>query len=213
MMIIPCIVIGGTSMKFKVTRNIIAIALCVTLVILFLSAIYVGFGTSYGYLFETDTLNLTVEGRPDDYVNIDVINMNPGKQIRGSYTIENTGILEGYLNLFNIKVKNYENRVTALETKAGDNTDSVGELGDLINVRIFTDVDSDGWVDKEDTIFYNGKMGALQSNLKLNAKIVPSSKVKIGVIFDWQDTNNCNKATGDTTELDFRFDLSQKATN
>ena len=197
-------------MKFKVSRALINMVLFVTLIIVGLSLCCVAYGTNYGYLFATDTLNLTVEGRKDNYVNIDVMNMSPGKQIRGYYTIKNKGTMEGYLNICNIRVKDYENQSTSLETSSGDKTESVGELSSLVNVRIFTDVDRDGWVDQEDTVLYNGKTDKLSGDLKINKKVAAGSEVRIGVIFDWQEADNFNKALGDTMQFAFRTDLSQK---
>ena len=197
-------------MKFKVSRALINMVLFVTLITVVLSLCYVAYGTSYGYLFATDTLNLTVEGRKDNYANIDVMNMSLGKQIRGYYTIKNKGTTEGYLNICNIRVKDYENQITSLETSAGDKTEGVGELSSLVSVRIFTDVDCDGWVDQEDTVLYNGKADKLSDNLKLNKKVAAGSEVRIGIIVDWLDTGSCNKALGDTMQFDFRADLSQK---
>lgn len=200
-------------MKSKVLMSLCAVAVSAALVIGGTFAFFSDYGTSNGNVFAAGTLNLTVDGKENNVVKFNVTNMRPGNQPKDTYTLKNTGSLDGYLNLSNVSVVNNENGITAPEALAGDTTVDVGELGDVVNVKLFTDVDGDGWIGANDTVFYNGKVSAIPSSFKLNKTMAAGSDLKVTAIFDWWDTADDNKAQNDSMQLNFRFDLSQNALN
>jgi len=112
--------------------------------------------------FTAGTLDLDIDGNNGaNTVKFTVNNMSPGNQPKGTYTLNNIGTINGYLDLENISVVNYENACLDPEINAGDVTcgnpgQSEGELQDVVNLRLFIDYGCDGWISINDNVFYNG---------------------------------------------------------
>lgn len=197
-------------MKSKVLMSLVGVAVSASLVIGGALASFSDYGTSNNNVFTAGTLDLTVDGQENHDVKFNVQNMVPGNQPKDTYTLKNVGSTNGYLNLTNISVVNNENGITPPEALAGDITADVGELGDVVNLRLFIDNDGDGWIDADDDVFYNGKVSAVPTSFKLNKQMISGSQVKIVALFDWWDTPDDNKAQNDSLNLNMRFDLTQK---
>jgi len=135
--------------------------------------------------------------------------MVPGNQPKGTFTLANTGTVAGYLDLENIVVTNQENDLIEPESSSGDVTSSVGELQDVLNLRLFVDLGCDGWISAGDTIFFNGKVGTIASNYEQNVLIPAGGTACITGIYDWWSTPDDNKAMTDSFELDLTFELGQ----
>ncbi len=170
--------------------------------------------TSKGNTFSAGVLDLNVDGKNENVVRFTVSNMRPGNQPRGHWNLSNVGTIDGYLDLEDITVTSYENGCLDPEEDAGDTTggnpgEGNGELQDLVNVRLFVDYDRDGWIDHEDKVFYNGKVGDLPSSIDLNEPIKASESIWISAIFDWWSTPNDDIAQTDSFVLDITFELAQ----
>jgi predicted ribosomally synthesized peptide with SipW-like signal peptide len=166
--------------------------------------------TSNDNTFTAGSLNLTLDGNDGtNVVKWTVGPMAPGNQPKGQFTLVNTGNVAGYLDLENIVVTSHENGIIEPETEAGDVTDPEGELEDVLNLRLFTDLNCDGWISAGDTTFFNGKVGTIAPNYDLNVLIPASGKACITGIYDWWSTADDNKAMTDSFDLDITFELGQ----
>ena len=165
--------------------------------------------TSNGNSFTAGSLDLNIDGGNINVVKFTVGNMVPGNQPKSGFLLANVGSVKGYLDIENISVTNNENGRIEPEIAAGDTTDGVGELQDVVNLRLFLDYDGNGWIGTGETVFYNGKVGSLPSNFELNELLNVGSNVRIGAIFDWWTTPDDNKAMGDDMTLNMTFELGQ----
>lgn len=165
--------------------------------------------TSDGNTFAAGTLDLKLDGG-DSNVTFSASNMKPGDQPKKTYDLNNVGSLNGYLDISNISVVNTENGITEPEAEAGDVTDAVGELGNVVNIRLFIDRDGDGWIGTGDTVFYNGKVSNLPSSFNLNELIVAGGNTSVTAILDWWDTADDNKAQNDSMDINLSFNLNQR---
>ncbi|MDH4358518.1 MAG: CalY family protein [Candidatus Berkelbacteria bacterium] len=170
--------------------------------------------TSIGNTFSAGSLDLNIDGGNTNVVKFNVTNMRPGNQPKGSYTLANVGTINGYLDLESIAVTDTENGCVDPETVAGDITCDnpgvgQGELGDVVNLRLFVDRNGDGWISVGDTVFYNDKVANLPASFDLNEPINAGSSTKIVALLDWWSTPNDDLAQGDSMQLDITFELAQ----
>lgn len=166
--------------------------------------------TSNTNTFTAGSLNLTLDGSDGTNVVKWVVGpMVPGNQPKGTFTLANTGTVAGYLDLENIVVTNQENDLIEPEASSGDVTSSVGELQDVLNLRLFVDLGCDGWISTGDVVFFNGKVGTIASNYEQNVLIPAGGTACITGIYDWWSTPDDNKAMTDSFELDLTFELGQ----
>jgi len=166
--------------------------------------------TSTGNTFTAGDLDLTVDGNNGvNTVKWTVGPMRPGNQPKGTFHLANEGNVGGYLDLESILVTSHENVIIEPETQAGDVTDTEGELEDVLNLRLFHDIDCDGWIGTGETVFFNGKVGTIVSSYDLDYSIPAGGNTCITGIYDWWDTADDNKAMTDSFDLDVTFDLGQ----
>jgi predicted ribosomally synthesized peptide with SipW-like signal peptide len=171
--------------------------------------------TSTGNTFAAGSLDLAVdENNGLNTVKFTVANMRPGNQPKATYTLNNVGSLNGYLDLENISVSSNENGCLEPETDAGDaNCDNPGlgqgELQDVVNMRLFLDGDCNGWIGTGETVFYNGDTGSVASNYELDEQINAGDHVCVTALFDWWSTVDDNKAMGDDMTVNMTFELAQ----
>jgi len=165
--------------------------------------------TSTGNTFTAGTLDLQVNGDDSNIVAFTVSNMRPGNQPKTTYTLNNIGSLSGYLDLENIVVTDNENGITDPEDDAGDVTPSVGELSSVVNLRLFIDLDGNGWIGTGDIVFFNDYVANLPSNFELDEPIAAGGTIYITALLDWWNTPNDNLAQGDSMIIDIEFELGQ----
>lgn len=197
-------------MKSKLIMTISAIAISASLVIGGTFAAFSDYGTSNSNTFAAGTLDLTVDGMENHDAKFAVTNMAPGSQPTGQFVLKNKGTINGFLNISNITVVNSENILTAPEILAGDKSADIGELGSVVNVRLYIDTNSDGYLSTGETTFYDGPVSNLPANIKLNTALLAGAEIKINAVFDWWDTVNDNLAQDDSMSLNCKFDLTQK---
>jgi len=179
--------------------------------------------TSIGNSFTAGTLNLTLNNTPDgqNRVQYTIENMKPGTQIHsgwGRWELHNVGSIPGFVDIHNISVQALENGVTEPEVEAGDTTADVGELQNVLNLRLWVDTDGDGWMGDAavEPVLFSGKLKDLPSDFDANIALPAGGTVKLGVLFDWwaapvSDKITDNLAQGDSCVLNLTFELGQIA--
>ena len=165
--------------------------------------------TSNGNTLTAGSLDLKVDGDDTNVVKFTVNNMRPGNQPKASWTLANDGTLNGYLDLEDILVTSNENGILEPESSAGDTTAAVGELQNVVNLRLFVDTNKDGWISTGEVVFYNGPAGSIAGNYELNELIAAGSDIKIVALFDWWNTADDNMAMSDDFTLNITFELGQ----
>ena len=168
---------------------------------------------STGNSFTAGTLDLNIDGANTNVVKFNLDKMRPGNQPIGKYTLKNVGNISGFLDIEDVTVVNLENDLLDPETEAGDTTASVGELGQLLNVRLFIDYNGDGWISTGDKVFYDGKVNNIPSSFNLNESITAGQELTVTAIFDWWSSPGLtdNLAQSDTLQLGLKFELAQTA--
>ena len=167
--------------------------------------------TSNGNTFTAGTLDLTLDGQNGtNIVKFTLCNLRPGSQPAGKFTLANLGSIGGFVDLENINWTSQENGVIEPESQAGDTTVDVGELQDVLNLRLFHDVDGDGWIGSGDTVFYNGKVKDVPGSFDQNISLPAGGTTYVTAIFDWWSTADDNKAQSDSFTLNMTFELGQQ---
>lgn len=200
----------------RIAMSLMTIAAVVTLSVGATGAYFSDTETSVGNTFAAGTLDLNVDGGNTNVVKFNVSNMAPDAQPTGSWTLANVGSIGGYLDLENILVSNAENGCNEPETSAGDVTCAtpgagLGELQNVVNLRLYNDVDKDGYWSTGDVMIYDGLTGGIASSYNQNIYIPAGGSVRINAVFDWWATPSDNLAQGDSMTLDMTFELAQKA--
>jgi len=167
--------------------------------------------TSTGNTFAAGTLDLTVDStiNGQNTVKFTIGNMKPTDIQTGIYILNNTGSIDGYLDLESISVANSENGILEPEQQAGDATVDTGELQTLIDLIIWIDADNNGL--PNETLIYSGKAGSVAGNYDVDQVIAASGNTKLGVRVDWPSQANDNQAMGDDMTLNMTFELLQNA--
>jgi predicted ribosomally synthesized peptide with SipW-like signal peptide len=159
--------------------------------------------------FTAGTLDLTLNGENGDNVAIFAIShMRPGSQPTGAYNLQNIGSLSGTLSISSITVEDIENDLTEPETEAGDITSDVGELGSVVNIRLYVDTDKDGYYSTGDVMLYNGKISDLPSTLAIGT-LGAGATTRVNAVVDWWSTSSDNLAQSDSCVVNFTFSLVQ----
>ena len=198
----------------KILLSILTIALVTTIAIGATRAYFSDTETSNGNTFVAGTLDLTVDGNNGvNTVEFNLTNLYPGYQPNGGFPVSNIGSVNGYLNLTSITVTNNENNCIEPETEAGDTSCNVteGELGSVLNLRLFVDRNSDGWISTGEPVLYNGPLSDVPAALTFNEALNAGANSRIGAILDWWSSANDNKAQGDSAVLNMTFSLSQNS--
>lgn len=167
--------------------------------------------TSRGNTFAAGSLDLTIDGVNTNVVKFTRTGMTPDNQPTGHWTLANIGSVNGYLDIQNVTVVSNENGIIEPESEAGDTTAGVGELQDVLNLRLYFDVDKDGYWSTGDVMIYDGKVGAMPGSFALDRALAAGSDVRINAVFDWWSTPDDNKAMTDSFELGLDFELGQTA--
>ncbi len=196
-------------MKTKILMSIMVIIVAASMIVGATMAYFSDTETSTGNTFTAGTLDLQIDGGDVNVVKFNVNNMRPGNQPKASYVLSNIGSINGKLNITGVAVQNLENGITEPEAEAGDVTDPLGELGDVVNIRLFIDYNGDGWISTGDNVFYNGKVSSMPASFNLDEPVAAGASLKIVALLDWWNTPDDNKAQGDTMIIDFTFELKQ----
>ncbi len=159
--------------------------------------------------FTAGTLDLKIDGGDTAVTKFTIANVRPGSQPKGTFKFMNSGTLPGTLTLSKVTITDTENTLTEPEQEAGDTTSDKGELSSVVNLRIFYDINKDGWISTGEPVVFNGKVSALFAPIELIHNLPSMTEQNIGFIFDWSNTANDNKAQNDSFTLDLEFTLQQ----
>jgi len=166
--------------------------------------------TSNGNTFTAGTLDLTLDGGNVNVVKWTVNNFAPGGQPIRTFALQNVGSLTGYLDMESILVTEHENVRIDPEIEAGDTTDDVGELGSVVSINFFIDLDGNGWFGVGDTyIQANTHIADLPSHYELNEAMSAGETVYITAQVNWWSNVLDNQAQSDSLDLNITFELGQ----
>ena len=145
--------------------------------------------TSNNNYFAAGTLNLTVDGNDGvNTVEITVSNQAPGDSGTGVWTLNNTGSINGYIDLHSLVLTDNDNGcnepeglvdVTCNNPGAGE-----GELSANLNVNLFVDVNGDGIFDPGDTTIYSGMLSGIAANYDYNLALNAGATKYISLAWD-----------------------------
>lgn len=195
-------------MKTKILMSIFTIIMTASMVVGGSIAYFSDSETSLGNTFTAGTLDLQLNDGDLNVVAFNVTNMKPGDQPAASYKLSNIGSIGGFLNITSL-VANLENGIIDPEEEAGDITDPLGELGDVVHINLYFDNDSNGWWSIGDVMIYTGYVSAMPTSLVINKAMASGASNMIVARLDWWSTAGDNLAQGDTMTIDFTFNLSQ----
>ncbi len=198
-------------MKAKIFMSLLVLFVAVSMVIGGTFAYFSDSETSLGNTFTAGTLDLKINDGDDNVVAFNVTNMRPGNQPATSYKLDNVGSINGYLNITAVAVTNLENGITEPEDEAGDTTEAVGELGDVVHIDLYFDNDASGWWSTGDVRIYEGYVSDMPSMFIVNKVLAAGATQRIVARLDWWSTSDDNLAQGDSMTIDFTFNLSQNA--
>lgn len=162
---------------------------------------------SSGNTFSTGTLNLTLDGANTNVAKFNVSGMIPGDIQTGTWTIRNTGSIDGYLDMHNIIQTHSPGTTTEPELTVED--PDVGSLGNLLNINLFVDANNNGILDSGETTIYSGLLNGLASSYDANIPFSAGSTNYITMAVNWLTSPNDNKGQGDVAQLDMTFELGQ----
>lgn len=199
----------------KVLFSLAALALVIGMVGAGTFAYFSDTETSNDNTFLAGRLDLTLNGKNgENVVLFNVSNLRPGNQPKATYTINNVGTIDGYLDIENITVQSYENNCIEPEiqdgdTSCGDGADQ-GELDDVLHLRMFLDYNGDGWISQGEPVFFDNKVKNLPSNFELNEPVPPDGGTDfVAEIYDWWSTPDDNQAQSDSVVINLTFELAQ----
>lgn len=195
----------------KILVSLLVIAAVSALAIGATGAWFVDNETSTGNTFNAGLLDLKVDGGDANVVKFTINRMVPGNQPTGSWMLSNAGDVAGYLDLHDVVVTEDENVITEPEAEAGDVT-AAGELGSVVNLRLYLDADKDGYWSTGDVMLYNGKVAGIGSDFDQNIAVPAGGSVRINAVFDWwasADDAVDSVAMTDKLDLGIKFQLGQ----
>ena len=167
--------------------------------------------TSTGNTFSAGSLDLTVDGKNgENVIKWTLTNLRPGNQPLGRYTLNNSGSVNGYLNLSKIALTSKENE--CLEPETGDPTCGAtdpGELQDVLGFTLFWDNDCNNWVGTGDVKIYDGLLANVPASISVNRPLNAGASQCLSAQFNWWNTPIDNLAMSDGVTLDLEFDLTQ----
>lgn len=198
------------KINFRIMTSLVIIAMMSLALGVGATAWFSDTETSTGNTFTAGTLDLQVDGGDVNVVKFTVTNMRPGNQPKATFTLDNIGSLNGFIDLENIVVTDNENGINDPEAEAGDVTPAIGELSSVVGCYLFVDYGGDGWFSTGDKVIYNAMTNGLPGNFELDEPISAGATVYITAIFNWWSTATDNLAQSDSMIIDIEFELGQQ---
>ena len=213
----------------RIITSLATIALVVGVVVAVTGAYFSDTETSTGNTFAAGTLNLNLTDDSDNGTESETATwvaskIAPGNSGGGErLTLQNTGSLDGYIDLSGITVSNTEG--VNPESETGE----PGELGDNLKVQIWLDADNDGVVDVDtttgkllETSIYpaaaigevnpgvTGVLNSFTGSYDLDELLSAGANKYIGLLWSLPDTTG-NDVQSDIATLSFTVELDQVA--
>lgn len=178
-------------------------------------AFFVDTEKSQNNAFGAGTLDLKVNGGDAPVTIFSVSNMAPDAQPTGRIVLKNAGSHTGNLSISSIVLTNSENVCWEPEAESGDITcddpgEGLGELQNVLSLRLYVDVDKDGYYSTGDVYLYNGMMSDLPASLPSFANLAYTQEVYLNYVVDWWNTASDNLAQSDGVKIDMTFRLAQQ---
>ena len=202
----------------KIFKSLITIAAVAAIAVGATGAYFSDEVTSDGNTFAAGTLELNVDGARTNVVKFKAANLSPGKRPNNSYILANVGTTNGFIDIENIVITDTENGCNAVEVSAVDLTCAtpgvgLGELSDVVELRLFWDNDGDGsFTSGTDVEVYSGLANAIAGNYETNKQVKAGKTAALKALLHWKSTPNDNLAQTDSMQLDMTFELAQKTT-
>ena len=163
---------------------------------------------STGNTFTAGTLDLQVGSADPCTETISIGNLKPTESGNaGTWLTQNTGSINGTLDIELSAITNNENTRSEVETAAGDTTDDPGELGTLLEVAFWMDVDkSNDWSDGDYYLKSDGTKVSWTSGT-----VLPAEAYAILNDYDsdsWSDVQTVN-ATSEAGNFRVEYDFPE----
>jgi len=201
----------------KILKSLLVILSVGTIATSATNAYFFNIKKSINNTFTAGTLELNLSGISSNTGIFNVEKMAPGDTKTGTWTLKNTGTIDGFLELQGVSVQNKELGCEAAEgggvdLTCGDPGGGEGELQNVTNLLLFVDADNDGVFDGGERLIYNGVTGSASSmNQDLNIPFAADEQTYITAIFTWPPHagSDDNVAQGDWMDFWVNFELAQ----
>lgn len=202
-------------MTKKILMCVMVLAISITMVVGATTAYFSDKETNNGNTFTAGTLDLLINGENDNLVLYNVEKMVPDNEGYKSYTLKNTGNVDGYLNITKITVTEKENGLTEPEWEAGDRTPNEGELGRFLRLFLYIDNDSEqnNGYSIGDEIIYDGRLNVIEPSYTFNRLIKAGEEIVIRCNVGFYEHADVNMAQSDQLTFGIEYALSQKPVN
>lgn len=166
-------------------------------------------GTANKFTIGTLDLDISSESGKLEPINIAALGSQANIQGEKTWTVKNTGTLPGRLLVKLANVKNLENGCNSPEKEAEENceTDNLGELGKIINVKVLLD-DSQ----KAQSTLAQDQIKEIESQWNNLAPVIlnPGESKTLSLSWSANETDYGNEVQSDSAEFDLDFRLIQK---
>ena len=196
----------------KILMSVLTIALVSIVAVGATKAYFSDTETSTGNSFTAGTLDLKLDAGDVDVTKFTITTANPGQSGYGTWSVNNSGSVDGYLDFHSIAVTNSENGCNEPELvdESACLSDIIGELGANTNVQLFVDVDNNGIFDGTDTSIYNGTLSGIAANYDVSIPLAATATKYITMTWEVPTTVN-NIIQSDSSTLGMTFELGQTA--
>lgn len=199
-------------MNKKILISLSLIAAVAAIAIGVTTALFSDTETSTGNTISAGTLDLMVDqSNGQNVVKFTVINVKPGDSGTGTWTLNNVGSLNGYLDLESIAFTDDDNNCNEPEAAVPDvscGPTGGGELSANLNVDLFVDANNNSVNDSGDTPIYNGLLSGIAASYDLNLAL--NSAATNYITLNWSvDPLVGNIIQSDGVTFGMTFELGQ----
>ena len=171
--------------------------------------------TSTGNTFTAGTLDLNLDGGNTNVVKFTVAAVAPGDSGNGTWTIDNVGTLDGYLDLESTSVTEDIGTTTDPELVDEPTHADTTQLGDNLLAHMFIDTNGNSAWDSGETDILGTNaspvaINTIAGNYPLNLSLASGNTTYITLVWS-VPTSVDNRIQGDSVTLDLTFELQQRA--
>ena len=176
--------------------------------------------TSTGNTFTAGTLDLNLDSGNVNVIKFTVSNANPGESGYGTWILDNTGNLGGYIDIENISFSNAENYDAATDSAEseddGDTSNATGggELGANLDIELFWDdggntgIANNGIRDGDEALIYSGDLDGIAGSYATDYSLGATSTTYLSMTWS-VDSGVNNTIMGDSVTLNLDIELAQ----
>jgi spore coat-associated protein N len=171
--------------------------------------------TSTGNTFTAGTLDLNLDGGNTNVVKFTVDDTKPGDSGNGTWTVTNTGSIDGYLDLESVGVTEGTGTTTEPELADEPTHNDTIQLGNFLLAHIFVDTNNNGsWDAGEADIFGTyaspAAINTIAGSYDLSLSLAQGSTNYITLAWSIP-TSTDNRIQGDNVTMNATFELQQRA--